>query len=193
MRARVAAGGSYLCLPFLYRPPSCCGAVAREMPGVTLGRGVLAPPAPARVWPGAPAAPNPQGGGLGSGGRLRARARPSPQTCPRPLPLPAHSGLGGLGGRGSGRAPGPAFPPDPRGDSQARRPPRPWLRRGAARFFHYGLENAAGEPGSDLAAAPEAGTPGGRGGHPSRHPRGGRRRRELGAAEQTRRRQGGSC
>lgn len=51
LRARVAAGGSYLCLPFLYRPPSCCGAVAREMPGVTLGRGVLAPSSPRASLP----------------------------------------------------------------------------------------------------------------------------------------------
>lgn len=118
VRARFVAGGSYLCLPFLYRPPSCCGAVAREMPGVTLGRGVLAPSSPraSLAWGTGGSEPRRRERprrGLGRG-RLRARARPSPRTRPRPrpLPLPAYSGLGG---RGSGRAPGPAFPPDPRG------------------------------------------------------------------------------
>lgn len=90
--------------------------------------------------------------------------------APVPFPLLSRglsAALSGLGGRGSESAPGPAFPPpDPRGDSQTRLPPRPRVRRGAPRGWRCGLESAAGEPGSHLAAAPEAGTPGGRGGRP---------------------------
>ncbi|XP_053065727.1 translation initiation factor IF-2-like [Acinonyx jubatus] len=78
VRAGVAAGGSYLGLPFLYRPPSCCGAVAREMPGVTLGRGVLAPTSPR-------ASPDPGAGALGGGGGSE-RALPLPRAPLSPPP-----------------------------------------------------------------------------------------------------------